>query len=283
MPPLTYTTTLDRQLVHRWSVAEVFVTDLHHDGPAAVTAAAQWPRHHPYFDAGDDRYCLLVAAETFRQVVLAALHATGLAESADQFVMKRMGFEWVGEAPAVGDRPLDLQVSLCMTPAGRAGRHDLRVTIADGERDLLRGTGVVIVLAPPVYAHLRQGRTEPGVRVDSLASIPCEAISRTRPQDVVLVGPPSGPWDLRVDTTHPTLFDHPCDHVPGMLLFEAARQAAILTTGTRAVVSMAADFGAFMEVDAPTRVCAETEEGSLVVTVSQGGTVGARVEVTVAP
>ncbi|WP_442819295.1 AfsA-related hotdog domain-containing protein [Streptomyces sp. NBC_01236] len=33
-------------------------------------------------------------------------------------------------------------------------------------------------------------------------------------------------WQLRVDTTHPALFDHLVDHAPGILLLEAARQAA---------------------------------------------------------
>ncbi|WP_260845011.1 AfsA-related hotdog domain-containing protein [Streptomyces sp. SLBN-31] len=52
------------------------------------------------------------------------------------------------------------------------------------------------------------------------------------PTDVVLspLGQPHR-WQLRVDTRHPVLFDHIVDHVPGMLLIEAARQAATATLG----------------------------------------------------
>ncbi|WP_281275492.1 AfsA-related hotdog domain-containing protein [Saccharothrix australiensis] len=35
----------------------------------------------------------------------------------------------------------------------------------------------------------------------------------------------SDSWLPRVDRRHPVLFDHPVDHVPGMALQEAGRQA----------------------------------------------------------
>lgn len=286
MGALTHTSTLDRMLVHRWSISEVFVTDLRCDGPAAVTAAAQWPRQHAFFDDGHGMYCLLLAAETFRQVTLAGLHATGLADRSDQLVMKRMGFAWSGKPPAVGDRPLDLRISLSISPTGRADRFDLRVAIdAVGavERNVLTGTGLVIVLTPRVYAGLRNNGTEVGTRIDALATIPCEAVGRTRAQDVVLTGPEQGPWELRVDTTHPTLFDHPCDHIPGMLLFEAARQAVLVRGRARSVVSVDADFGAFMELSAPVYVSLESEGGVFAVTIRQSPMVGARFSVTVGP
>ncbi|MCZ0978490.1 AfsA-related hotdog domain-containing protein [Streptomyces diastatochromogenes] len=43
-------------------------------------------------------------------------------------------------------------------------------------------------------------------------------------------------WRLRVDTGHPVLFQGEKDHVPGMLLLEAARQAAALETPSRPFV-----------------------------------------------
>ncbi len=224
-----------------------------------------------------------MAAETFRQTTIAALHDTGLAADGDLFVMRQMGFAWVGEPPVVRDRPLDLSVSLAMTPGARAGRFDLQVRISDAGGDLVTGSGVVVVLRPPVYAALRRGRTAPGHRVDPDATIACAAVGRTRSQDVVLTGPQAGPWGLRVDTTHPTLFDHPSDHVPGMLLMEAARQATLLRGGGRRVVSIDADFGAYLELDASTTVDVEpgARDGAFVVTVRQGDTVGARLVVSV--
>ncbi len=34
---------------------------------------------------------------------------------------------------------------------------------------------------------------------------------------------------MRVPTTHPSMFDHPQDHLPGMVITEAARQLALYT------------------------------------------------------
>lgn len=68
-------------------------------------------------------------------------------------------------------------------------------------------------------------------------------------------------WPLRVDRTHPILFDHQLDHVPGMLLLEAARQAgfsAISTAivGYRATSLLACrlEFLAFCELNHEVRV-----------------------------
>ncbi|WP_142212826.1 AfsA-related hotdog domain-containing protein [Streptomyces sp. SLBN-118] len=47
---------------------------------------------------------------------------------------------------------------------------------------------------------------------------------RDRFEDVVLAATDRPDrWQLRVDTTHPILFDHLVDHAPGMLLLEPAR------------------------------------------------------------
>lgn len=82
-------------------------------------------------------------------------------------------------------------------------------------------------------------------------------MGRDRATDVVLS--PTGrhdAWLLRNDTTHPILFDHPVDHSPGMLLLEAARQAARATDPTqhRYPVKFESTFLQFVEFDAPCRV-----------------------------
>lgn len=58
------------------------------------------------------------------------------------------------------------------------------------------------------------------------------AVGRSRAADVLLTRPAAGPagrWLLRVDQQHPVFFDHPSDHVPGMVLLEALRQAGHAT------------------------------------------------------
>ncbi|MET7987641.1 MULTISPECIES: ScbA/BarX family gamma-butyrolactone biosynthesis protein [unclassified Streptomyces] len=79
-------------------------------------------------------------------------------------------------------------------------------------------------------------------------------------EDVVL-SPTHTPdrWQLRTDTTHPILFDHPVDHAPGMLLLEAARQAAqALAHPTPTVaVGMESVFSRYAELDAPCWILAD--------------------------
>jgi hypothetical protein len=111
--------------------------------------------------------------------------------------------------------------------------------------------------------------------------------------DVVLspVGEPDR-WQLRVDTRHPVLFDHMVDHVPGMLLLEAARQAAAATLGHACLpLAVASEFLRYVELDAPCAieaclVAGTGEEGArtVLVTGRQGGATVCRCTVTmVAP
>ncbi|MFF3420051.1 AfsA-related hotdog domain-containing protein [Streptomyces sp. NPDC002698] len=61
------------------------------------------------------------------------------------------------------------------------------------------------------------------------------SVNRRSPTDVVLT-PTSHPrrWLLTPNLDHPVLFDHTGDHIPGMVLLEAARQAAHATANTPA-------------------------------------------------
>ncbi|MEV8587553.1 AfsA-related hotdog domain-containing protein [Streptomyces sp. NPDC051180] len=110
-------------------------------------------------------------------------------------------------------------------------------------------------------------------------------------RDVLRPGPDSGPttrpdgtgeWRLHVDPTHPGYFEHPSDHVPGMLLLESFRQAAELVTGEGGVLSsMEAEFAVFGELAEPVKVhAARTEGGRIRLSATQRGrllaTAGAR-------
>src|SRR5262249_25028713 len=65
---------------------------------------------------------------------------------------------------------------------------------------------------------------------------------------------------LIVDDSHPYFFDHPCDHVPGMLLFEACSQLALAAfaeatsaaPGTSGICAYDVSFAQFVECGLPT-------------------------------
>ena len=72
-----------------------------------------------------------------------------------------------------------------------------------------------------------------GVRCERTAMSPA-GLGRELPENVVISAPAcgeGGDWSasLIVDRKHPFFFDHPCDHVPGMLLMEGCAQMASAT------------------------------------------------------
>jgi hypothetical protein len=74
---------------------------------------------------------------------------------------------------------------------------------------------------------------------------------------------------LIVDRTHPYFFDHPCDHVPGMLLLEgcvqlavgAFAESAVAASKRPAVVAYDVDFTQFVECGLPTTLKARMTAG----------------------
>ncbi|WP_238698223.1 AfsA-related hotdog domain-containing protein [Streptomyces sp. E5N91] len=117
-----------------------------------------------------------------------------------------------------------------------------------------------------VYERLRGRYADiPGLRVLPLAPPASPArVGRLRFEDVVLSATDmSDRWQLRVDPMHPILFDHPVDHAPGMLILEAARQAALAATDPlRGVVTgMETVFHRYAELDEPCWIAANRLPG----------------------
>ncbi|MFF7773802.1 ScbA/BarX family gamma-butyrolactone biosynthesis protein [Streptomyces tanashiensis] len=103
-------------------------------------------------------------------------------------------------------------------------------------------------------------------------------VLRPVPAAEALTRPPgTREWRLHVDPTHPGYFEHPSDHVPGMLLLEAFRQAARQTAGGAALTSLDADFAVFGELAEAVTVEAVPAEGGRV---RLSATQGARVLAT---
>jgi hypothetical protein len=99
------------------------------------------------------------------------------------------------------------------------------------------GTGATRFTNPKVYRRMRGEAPAEGISIPEAEPVPAARAGRSRAEDVVLSeAGRDGLWELRVDTRHPTLFQRPNDHVPGMLLLEAARQAACLAAGPGGVV-----------------------------------------------
>ncbi|MEV4949728.1 ScbA/BarX family gamma-butyrolactone biosynthesis protein [Streptomyces sp. NPDC053755] len=261
MPRLT--TTAPREYVHRAALAEVFLAaDWSRSDEAHFTLSAQWPRAHSFFGPlGGTHYDPMMAAETIRQVGALLAHVGFGVPIGHQFLMWELNYRVVPGMMAVGGAPADLRLDVtCSDIRRRAGRLTglaYEVVISENGRTLATGNARYTCTSPEVYRRLRADRIDATLDASVPPTPPVEprVVGRRDAFDVVLT-PADRPerWRLRVDTRHPVLFDHPGDHIPGMVLLEAARQAVhSLAPEGQVVMPMAMDstFHRYAEFGSP--------------------------------
>ncbi|MFF8278061.1 ScbA/BarX family gamma-butyrolactone biosynthesis protein [Streptomyces lateritius] len=257
------TTTAPREYVHRAALAEVFLTaDWSRTDEAHFTLNAQWPRGHSFFGpVGGTHYDPMLAAETIRQVGALLAHVGFDVPLGHQFLMWELNYRVHPARLPVGGAPAELRLDVtCSDIRRRAGRlTGLRyeVVLSENGREIAGGDARYTCTSPEVYRRLRADRlAEPlAAPAPPTAPVAPRRVGRRDDFDVVLSPTERDDrWRLRVDTRHPILFDHPGDHIPGMVLLEAARQAVhTLAPEGRAVLPVAMDaaFHRYAEFDSP--------------------------------
>ncbi|MFI7320393.1 ScbA/BarX family gamma-butyrolactone biosynthesis protein [Streptomyces venezuelae] len=250
---LGFDQTVPRQLVHRAGVTEVFLTDGvqvegdmtgDREGDMAgamegnlprVRIAAQWPRQHALYQPDAQGFSdPMLFVETLRQAAIYTAHRFHGVPQHHRFIFCDLDFRI--EEPAllrVGGAPLRVVFDGRFIPeTGRtdtrlAARFDAAVEV-DGRRC---GQGSVRLLAvgERLYTALRRRRDVlPGVPGQPMPRtlLPAAEVGQVRPENVLLSGGAvPGTYAMHLDTGHPGFFEHACDHVPGMALIEAFRQA----------------------------------------------------------
>lgn len=110
------------------------------------------------------------------------------------------------------------------TPNGLADFRAAAFFSIDGQQ-IATGSAAARIVEPEVYKRFRSGAQTLPALVQPIPSVSPHTVGHTSKWNVVLGHPDRlGRWPLRVDTSNPILFDHPLDHVPGVLLIEAVRQ-----------------------------------------------------------
>jgi len=268
--------TVPRQLVHRHSGAEVLLTGWQRESAESFAVRARLPRGHSFYADTDGRHDPLLLAEAVRQAGLLVSHAELGVPFGYHFMMHSLSVECDPDGLRPGPEPTDLLLRLTCHDLRRRGA---RLAGMAYHAHLYRsGTPIGIgkarfdCLAPAVYARLRALPQLPAHL--PAPPLPAALVGRERPGDVVL-SPTADEytWELRVDQTHPVLFDHAVDHVPGMLLIEAMRQAAWYAVHPQRLElrSLQSDFHRYAELDRPCLVHCEPEAGSVTVSVTQDG------------
>ncbi|MFM9368660.1 ScbA/BarX family gamma-butyrolactone biosynthesis protein [Streptomyces sp. Da 82-17] len=259
------TTTVPKEFVHRAAVAEVLLTGWARRDDERFGVTAQWPRCHSYFTQVDGHHDPLIVAETIRQIGALLAHTEFDVPLDQKFLMWDLRLTVVPEHLKVSGAPANIDIDVTCVEVRRRGpalaklRYET-VLRRDGQVVATGGASYTCA-SPQAYERLRRNRPHSDRPPLALtAPVPPQHVGRTSPTDVVLS--PIGEencWQLRADTRHPVLFDHPQDHIPGMVLIEAARQAAHLLLGRESVlpVTMVSEFSRYAELDAPCLIRAE--------------------------
>lgn len=296
---LRYDATVPRSLVHRAAVAEVFPTDAEPLGGDRFLVAAQLPRTHAFFsDAVLPYYDVLVGMETARQGGVLIAHRFYGVPTDFAFVLDAVDFT-VDDAdaarigPAPGRLLLEFQISEQVYRRGTLSTLKFAVEGTIDGVPYAHGSGSMLFLPRATYRRVRaqaRVRGAGGLVLVPDAAVNPAAVGRRDERNVVLAAPRQGAApggivsDLIVDQGHPCLFDHPLDHVPGMLVMEACRQGALLAA-TQAtarppealITACAMRFESFAELDAVAR-CVATPG---VITERDDGRVAVPVEVRI--
>ncbi|MEW2288602.1 ScbA/BarX family gamma-butyrolactone biosynthesis protein [Streptomyces sp. NPDC047841] len=261
--------------VGKTDVSEVLVRALAAKTDDTHVVTAQWPRAHRYYTSDPSGYDPHILTESIRQA-LALISRTAFGVP----LSSRMGWQTFNLAVAAsrlyseeGDPDIRLTVTHSHVTPRKRGSVRLTASVeATRDGHHLGSAHVAYSAHPPaIYDRLRGPYADPCTATSRALppSAPAPILTGSRRTGDVVLTATRAPrsWLLRVDTTHPVLFDHPHDHVPGMVLLEACSQAAIATVHPLRAVPTRFDttFLRYVELDKPCLVTTTrrgTAEGS---------------------
>jgi hypothetical protein len=282
---VSFARTLPREWVHRLAVAEVLLTDYARAGEATFLVGAQWPRRHGMYCADHlGRHDPSLLLESVRQAgILLATRCFDVPHD-HSLVLKDLSCaiaDWSGFE--VGTTPADILLTVDLDER-RFARNTLAgmrlsVQARRGGRLIAKASGAMSCLTPRAHARLRASHRpatnlswQGEARAATAARVAPSRVGRELASDVLLNEPITHGetlvFDVRVDTTHPTLFDHPLDHLPGMLQLEAIRQATLYAAtsggghGPRSIAAWSTSFLRYGDLDRSTQCKTRREHGS---------------------
>ncbi|MFE0702141.1 ScbA/BarX family gamma-butyrolactone biosynthesis protein [Streptomyces sp. NPDC058872] len=255
-------------LVRKASPDEALVTAWTRLSETTQQIAVRWPGDHAFYVEGD-RYRPLLFIESLRQALALLTHEVHEIPLGHRLGWEQLGFHVDPAALATGYAPESEAVTLLVTHPSVRRRRMGSVHLTSHIEAFRLGTRIgraevrYTTHPPLLYDRLRgpyANAAEAFLRaVPPAPPVAAHRVGRSNGRDVVL-SPTDIPltWQLRADTEHKVLFDHPHDHVPGMVLLEAAAQGAQAAL-SEPVDAIACDteFIRYVELDRPCLVTAE--------------------------
>lgn len=285
VPNLSYATTVAKNLVHRRAVSEVYLTDCRSAGHDTFAVGAHLPRAHRYYnDLMVDQHDVMILFEVCRQAGILIAH-THYGVPVDWAFIFRFG-----DAPiqpgALAAVPLSAQDASVVVRMVKVYSDDGAVTGAKIKFDVAVGgvffgtyDGSMSFLPRDLYSAFRDGsRANVDFNTDQrpageVTELEPRSVGRTDPSNVVIGRDNAGALWLVDKPHHPALCDHEVDHVSGMVLFEAVRQAAIsfAPDGMPNPSRFRVKFLAFAEKDLPLEIKVDKRDAGYEVSLDQAG------------
>ncbi|MEV8020008.1 AfsA-related hotdog domain-containing protein [Streptomyces sp. NPDC086554] len=277
---LSYEQTVPRDIAHRRQIGEVFVVDSAQGSPEDFYLAYEVPRAHSLWsDHPGRRYDMLATAEAARQSIFVMLHRHIGVPVGLPFTLQRVALRVTDPEAYAHDGTTALQGHVHYRVASREDRGSdvvsmtLEGTIFIGGRRAMTLDADLAFMTQEDYDVFRsfqraQKPVATAVLTDASALAPA-VVGRENPKNVVIAetgetggdstdAPDTTRYLLAIDRTHPAFFDHEYDHVPGPLMVEGLRQAAVaaavrsgaVSSPTAFVVGCDAAFLDFVEFEA---------------------------------
>jgi hypothetical protein len=270
-----------RTLAHKRFPENVLLTEIRACADDHFVCIGRIPTDHRFFnDVGRTPHeDILFYTEVGRQASLAVTHEFLNVGLDDVFIFER---SQAAITPAIWNLArqsqsdtvvIEIKVKDTVRRKNTVTRVIAEHFMTVGGHHVFRGTGTWTMQSAALFKRLRRSA------VDTASQVEGPDLLRPYPSNIVIsaseFAPDTGALSasLIVDATHPYFFDHPCDHVPGMLLLEgcaqlsldACAQAGIAPSQRMALMAYDMDFTQFVECNVPTTLTAR-------VSTDQGGT-----------
>ncbi|HEY0249501.1 MAG TPA: AfsA-related hotdog domain-containing protein [Gryllotalpicola sp.] len=265
---------IDRSAAHRSTRSESLVWAIQQETAQTWRADVELPRSHWLCHPVPDRIPLTLLAESFRQAGLAICVAgLGMGQAA-HFLVSAMSVNVETDSlrfPRFGALEGELEVTFTRTQLRKGVPHILEVDyrlpgVASGHVDAQ-------VLGDRDYQATRRN----AVRLtDDVRSASTELMLQPERDGSHLVA------RLGVNEADPFFFDHPVDHLPGMLLLHTAAVVHEREHGTPPA-SLAISFPSFGELHVDTAIAAELTPGGTKTVFTQSDRVIAAASTSVHP
>ncbi|MGW1374399.1 ScbA/BarX family gamma-butyrolactone biosynthesis protein [Streptomyces sp. NPDC002446] len=248
-----------KEFVHLRYGDSVLLTGWHCTGAMEFQVTARWPAPDSGVPGRGFRSGSMKAAQTVRQAGLLLAHAEFGAPLSHAVLLRTFDFAFDLERLEAEKKPatLILKVLCEITKSRGSSISGLRMTMSIHHEGQQVGTAATSFewIPPGVYRRLRGVHAE-AVRDQPPLPAPVPPAQVDCATDVEVALTPTdkaGRWLLRSDFRNTALYDHPVDHVPGLVLIEAAQQAARLVTsrGTFRPSAVTTVFDRYVEFDSP--------------------------------